>query len=80
LEIEGRGRISARYLGQLPEVALADRLITDSCSLDEALQHMTKFVEGQSRLELDQVERQRALENSEDVEEYWDLGLKRKRI
>jgi len=78
--IEGRGRISARYLGQLPEVALADRLIMDSCSLDEALQHMTKFVEGQSRLELDQVERQQALENSEDFDEYWDLGLKRKRI
>jgi pachytene checkpoint protein 2 len=80
LGIEGRGRISARYLGQLPEVALADRLITESCSLDEALQHMTKFVEGQSRLELDQIDRQRALENSEDFEEHWDLGLKRKRI
>jgi pachytene checkpoint protein 2 len=35
---------SARFLGQLPEWALADRLKTDSCDLDEALQHIAKYI------------------------------------
>jgi MoxR-like ATPase len=67
---EGRGGSSARYLGQLPEVALADRLIVDSCSLDEALEHMKKFVFGQIQLELEQ---------SENAKDDLASGLKRKR-
>lgn len=41
---QGIIRKSARFLGQLPEVALADRLITDTCSLDAALEYMQQFV------------------------------------
>jgi hypothetical protein len=74
LGIEGRGRRSARYLGQLPEVALAD-----SCSLDQALQHMTKFVFDQIRLESDETETQRQLGESEIEKDDLRPGLKRKR-
>jgi pachytene checkpoint protein 2 len=80
LGIQGLRRISARYLGQLPEVALADRIITDSCSLDEALQYMKEFAEDQVRIEKDQIDVQRELRDSKDSDEYWELGLKRKRI
>ncbi len=78
--IEGRGKTSARYLGQLPEVALADRLITDSCSLDEALQHMKSFVFSQVGFEMDQMETQQELVRRENANEDWRLVLKRKRI
>jgi len=79
LGIEGKGRSSARYLGQLPEVALADRMISNSCNLDEALEHMKNFVFARIRLEMDEMGAQRELEESEsEKDELW-LGLKRKR-
>jgi SpoVK/Ycf46/Vps4 family AAA+-type ATPase len=43
-------RRSARFLGQLPEVALAERMITDSCTLNQALEYMTRFVKNQKTL------------------------------
>ena len=80
LGIEGKSRSSARYLGQLPEVALADRMISDSCSLDEALEHMKNFVFAQIRLELDETEARQALEGSENSRRMtYGPGLKRKR-
>jgi pachytene checkpoint protein 2 len=79
LGIEGRGKRSARYLGQLPEVALADQMISDSCSLDEALQHLTKFVFAQIRLESDETETRRQLGGSEIEKDDLRPGLKRKR-
>jgi hypothetical protein len=42
--VSGERVKSARFLGQLPEWALADRLKKDSCDLNEALQHMTEFL------------------------------------
>jgi hypothetical protein len=79
LGIEGKGRSSARYLGQLPEVALADRMIYDSCSLDEALEHMKNFVFAQTRLEMGGTEARRELEESESEKDQLWQGLKRKR-
>lgn len=41
-------KVSARYLGQLPEVALADGLVEGWCNLDEALERMMWFVKEQN--------------------------------
>lgn len=48
----GSKTCSARYLGQLPEVALADRLVGQHCTLQEALTHMLDFVKEDRSLEL----------------------------
>jgi SpoVK/Ycf46/Vps4 family AAA+-type ATPase len=69
-------RNSARFLSQLPELALAYRMISDSCTLDEALEHMARFLHDQVTFvknppEDPRIENQCGSSNSE---------LKRKRI
>jgi hypothetical protein len=56
----------------LPEVALADRLTADSCSLDGALEHMMQFV-------YDQVPGLDLVEEGGILEDNVEPTLKRKR-